>query len=52
MQHLGQVQEWNDDKGYGFITAVSDPTPAGRVFFHIRDYERRGRRPEVNELVR
>ncbi|MHB8912758.1 MAG: DUF1294 domain-containing protein [Lysobacter sp.] len=52
MEQLGKVLEWNDAKGYGFIAAVNDATPAGRVFFHIRDYERCGRRPEVNELVR
>jgi uncharacterized membrane protein YsdA (DUF1294 family)/cold shock CspA family protein len=49
---LGKVLEWNDAKGYGFIHPIDGGAAAGRVFFHIRDYERGGRRPEIGELVR
>lgn len=52
MEQLGKVREWNDDKGFGFITAIEDVGSSERTFFHIRDYERCGRRPEINELVR
>lgn len=51
MEQLGKVAQWDDDKGFGFIQAVDDAT-AARVFFHIRDYEQSGRRPEPGELVR
>ena len=50
MDALGKIVEWNDDKGYGFLLPVN---PEGaRLFFHIRDYQQQGRRPEVGELVR
>jgi uncharacterized membrane protein YsdA (DUF1294 family)/cold shock CspA family protein len=52
MEQLGKVLEWHDDKGYGFIAALDEANPTQHAFFHIRDYERSGRRPEVNELVR
>ena len=51
MQQLGKVAQWHDDKGYGFIAAL-DAEPGPRAFFHIRDYEQAGRRPEPGELVR
>ncbi|QNP41187.1 DUF1294 domain-containing protein [Lysobacter solisilvae (ex Woo and Kim 2020)] len=50
MERLGKVLEWHDDKGYGFIAALD--APGARLFFHIRDYQQAGRRPEVGELVR
>ena len=52
VERLGKVQEWNDDRGYGFITPVDGGAGIGRVFFHVRDYERSGRRPELGEVVR
>ncbi|MFD0739346.1 DUF1294 domain-containing protein [Lysobacter koreensis] len=52
MEQLGKVQAWHDDKGYGFIAALGDASAGDRVFFHIRDYERAGRRPQIGELVR
>ncbi len=49
MDALGKVVEWNDARGFGFL----QPQPGGpRLFFHIRDYQQRGRRPEVGEWVR
>jgi uncharacterized membrane protein YsdA (DUF1294 family)/cold shock CspA family protein len=50
MERLGKVSEWNDDRGFGFISPL-DGQPA-RVFFHIRDYRLDSRRPEVGELVK
>ena len=52
MEQLGKVQEWHDDKGYGFITALDETAAARRVFFHINNYRQAGRRPEIGELVR
>ena len=50
MEQLGKVIEWNDDRGFGFIALLDSPTT--RLFFHIRNYEQAGRRPETGELVR
>lgn len=48
MRHEGKLTEWNDAKGFGFIT----PTAGGpRVFVHISAFPRDGRRPTVNEPI-
>ena len=52
MQRLGKVEDWNDELGYGFIAPLEAPTGGGRTFFHIRDYQQQGRRPEPGELVK
>lgn len=49
---LGKVQDWNDDRGYGFIAPLDPAEGGGRTFFHIRDYRQQGRRPEPGELVK
>ena len=52
MERLGKVIEWNDARGFGFVSAVGDAEATGRVFFHVRDYEQGPRRPEIGELVK
>lgn len=52
MQRLGKVQDWNDERGYGFIAPLESSDGGGRTFFHIRDYQQQGRRPEPGELVK
>lgn len=48
MRHEGKLTEWNDAKGFGFIT----PAAGGpRVFVHISAFPRDGRRPTVNEPI-
>lgn len=48
MRHEGKLTEWNDAKGFGFIT----PTAGGpRVFVHISAFPRGGRRPTLNEPI-
>jgi uncharacterized membrane protein YsdA (DUF1294 family)/cold shock CspA family protein len=48
MRHEGKLTQWNDDKGFGFIT----PTASGpRVFVRISAFPRDGRRPKVNEPI-
>lgn len=52
MQRLGKARDWNDERGYGFITPPDATGDGARTFFHIRDYEQAGRRPEPGELVK
>ena len=43
MHRLGKVQDWNDGRGYGYIAPLQPADDAGRIFFHIRDYQQEGR---------
>jgi len=48
MRTKGKITNWNDDKGFGFIT----PNAGGnQVFIHISAFSNRNRRPEVNQMV-
>lgn len=52
MQRLGKVEDWNDERGYGFIAPLEASDVNRKTFFHIRDYQQQGRRPEAGELVK
>ena len=48
MRTKGKITSWNDEKGFGFIT----PSAGGKqVFVHIKAFNNRNRRPEINQLV-
>jgi uncharacterized membrane protein YsdA (DUF1294 family)/cold shock CspA family protein len=48
MRVKGRIASWNDDKGFGFISAI----PGGKqIFIHVSALSNRGRRPEVGEIV-
>ncbi|MUK42433.1 DUF1294 domain-containing protein [Aliivibrio fischeri] len=44
----GRVVEWNDSKGYGFISALNGEL---RVFLHISTLKNKNRRPKVGDEV-
>ncbi|MEQ3696133.1 MAG: cold shock and DUF1294 domain-containing protein [Pseudomonadales bacterium] len=48
MQYDGSILDWNDDKGFGFI---SSPSFESKVFFHIKSVKQRNRRPSVGDSV-
>lgn len=48
MRYQGRLQDWNDDKGYGFVT----PNGGGeRAFVHIKAFERSAQRPVNGQLI-
>lgn len=48
MRHQGRIHDWNDDKGFGFVT----PNGGGdRAFVHIKAFSRRARRPADGDIV-
>ena len=44
----GKIVQWNDEKGFGFIT---NDDLSERVFFHISALKHRERRPQVQDAV-
>ncbi len=44
----GKISQWNDEKGFGFISIEKNK---GRVFFHISSIRTRQRRPEIGYSV-
>lgn len=44
----GRLSEWNDARGFGFITPVSG---GPRVFVHISQFQRNNRRPRLNDRL-
>ncbi|MGO3126638.1 MAG: DUF1294 domain-containing protein [Luteimonas sp.] len=50
---FGRIERWEDARGFGFITpeapAVDGPE---RLFFHVRDFDGSGARPDVGVRVR
>ena len=48
MRYQGKITDWNDDKGFGFIT----PNGGDQcVFVHVKSFSNRQQRPVGNEIV-
>ena len=54
MSQLGRIEQWNDDKGYGFVRPLESQAGADapRAFVHVKAIARAGRRPAEGDLVR
>lgn len=48
MWHKGEIVDWNDERGFGFVQADAID---GHVFFHIKDFIERRRRPAVGDFI-
>lgn len=48
MRLQGKITQWEDDKGYGFITWHGD---GSKVFVHIKAFARSSRRPALGDIV-
>ena len=44
----GKITEWNDEKGFGFISPIED---GRKIFFHVSDYPRNRGRPALGQVV-
>src|SRR4051812_34472011 len=48
MRLQGRVAEWNDERGFGFVTQSGT---GARAFIHISQLRPRGRRPAIGNLI-
>ena len=48
MRTHGTLTQWNDDRGFGFITPAKG---SGDLFVHISAFPRDGVRPRIGELI-
>jgi uncharacterized membrane protein YsdA (DUF1294 family)/cold shock CspA family protein len=48
MRKRGRLTEWNDDRGFGFVTSIDDQS---RAFVHISAFPNVMRRPIVLDLI-
>jgi len=48
MRYQGKLTQWNDEKGFGFITPNGG---SERVFVHIKSFQSRHRRPAEDVLL-
>jgi cold shock CspA family protein len=49
MRHQGQISEWDDERGFGFVRPREG---TGRVFIHISAFPPGSRRPARGDMVR
>lgn len=51
MRYQGQLVEWNDEQGYGFIQPLDERQQAHKIFLHIKAFENRGPRPITGAML-
>ena len=44
----GRLTEWNDERGFGFVTSLDDES---RAFVHVSAFPQESRRPQVLDLI-
>jgi uncharacterized membrane protein YsdA (DUF1294 family)/cold shock CspA family protein len=48
MRYQGKIDEWHDERGFGFVCSRED---GERAFVHISAFPSRSRRPSVGEMI-
>lgn len=48
MRYNGKITEWNDERGFGFVTVAGTEA---RHFMHVSAFQGRGRRPVIGDQV-
>ncbi len=48
MRFQGRIIEWNEDKGFGFI---SQNATGLQIFAHINSFKKKNKRPKLNDVV-
>jgi uncharacterized membrane protein YsdA (DUF1294 family)/cold shock CspA family protein len=48
MRYQGQISEWNDERGFGFVRPLEG---SGRVFVHISAFPHGSKRPASDDIV-
>ena len=48
MRYQGKISQWNDTKGFGFVTPTGG---SARAFVHIKSIGRRSRRPVDGDVI-
>lgn len=48
VRNAGRITEWNDDRGYGFVTPHEGGT---RAFVHVKAFQAGSRRPVEGDLI-
>ncbi|ONG41257.1 hypothetical protein BKE30_05620 [Alkanindiges hydrocarboniclasticus] len=51
MRYQGQLIEWHDDQGYGFIQPVAPNQGNKKIFLHIKAFAQRGPRPLAGVML-
>lgn len=51
MRYQGQLIEWHDDQGYGFIQPIAQNQDDKKIFLHIKAFTQRGPRPLVGVML-
>ena len=53
MPQLGRIEQWNDDKGYGFVRPLESQAGADapRAFVHVKAIERAAKDVRIDRIV-